>query len=163
LLPISASVRMYSMIERKPIEPAAWGTDLEWYHETRLSPAVQVGDLLFVAGCTGSSAIAEGPRAQMRRAYEEVGEVLHAAGASWDDVVSMTSYAVDFRHIDAMTEIHREIVTKEPFPAWTAVGVTELYGPKDIVEVSVIALVPQDEATIHVAGLRDAAQESTNR
>jgi enamine deaminase RidA (YjgF/YER057c/UK114 family) len=152
------------MIERRAIEPAAWGTGLEWYREHRLSPAVQVGDLLFVAGCTGSEATADGPQAQMRRAYEEVGEVLHAAGASWDDVVSMTSYNVDFRqHIDAMTEIHREFVTKEPFPAWTAVGVTELYGPEDIVEVSVIALVPQDAATVHVAGLRDAAQEPTSR
>jgi enamine deaminase RidA (YjgF/YER057c/UK114 family) len=155
---------MSSMIERKAIEPAVWGTDLEWYQETRLSPAVQVGDLLFVAGCTGSSAIAGGPRAQMRRAYEEVGEVLHAAGASWDDVVSMTSYNVDFRqHIEAMTEVHREFVTKEPFPAWTAVGVTELYGPEDIVEVSVIALVPQNAATTPVEGRRDSVQEFISR
>jgi enamine deaminase RidA (YjgF/YER057c/UK114 family) len=70
------------MDERRAIEPAAWGRELEWYRETRLSPAVQVGDLLFVAGCTGASAAADGPRAQMRRAYEEIGEVLVAAGAS---------------------------------------------------------------------------------
>jgi enamine deaminase RidA (YjgF/YER057c/UK114 family) len=136
---------MYPMTERKAVAPATWGTDLEWYREYRLSPAVQVGDLLLVAGCTGSGAVADGPLAQMRRAYEEVGEVLHAAGASWDDVVSMTSYQVDFRrHIDAMTKIHKEFVTKEPFPAWTAVGVTDLYGPEDIVEISVIAVLPRD-------------------
>jgi enamine deaminase RidA (YjgF/YER057c/UK114 family) len=138
---------MSSMVERRAIEPAAWGTELEWYRQTRLSPAVRVGDLLFVAGCTGSEAIPDGPRAQMRRAYEEIGEVLHAAGASWDDVVSMNSYHVEFRRdIDAMTEIHKGFVTREPFPAWTAVGVTELYEPGAVVEISVVALVPRGDA-----------------
>ena len=104
------------MSERRAIEPDAWGEDLEWYRKTRLSPAVQVDHLLFVAGCTGSSA--DSPEDQMRLAYEEVGEVLEAAGASWNDVVSMTSYHVDFRRdIDLMTAIHREFVTTEPFPA----------------------------------------------
>jgi len=108
------------VIERRAIETDAWGADLEWFRETRLSPAVQVGDLLFVAGCTGATAAEDGPLAQMRRAYEEIGQVLDAAAASWDDVVAMTTYHVHFRRdIDAMTEIHREFVTKEPFPAWT--------------------------------------------
>jgi enamine deaminase RidA (YjgF/YER057c/UK114 family) len=130
------------MDERRAIEPTAWGSELGWYRETRLSPAVQVGDLLFVSGCTGASAAADGPRAQMRRAYEEIGEVLDAAGASWDDVVSMTTYHVHFRRdIEEMTEVHRTFVTKEPFPAWTAVGVTELYEPEAIVEIAVTALV----------------------
>jgi enamine deaminase RidA (YjgF/YER057c/UK114 family) len=133
-----------TVIERRAIEPAPWAADIEWFRETRLSPAVQVGDLLFVAGCTGAMAAADGPRAQMRRAYEEIGQVLDAAGASWDDVVSMPTYHVHFRRdIDAMTEIHREFVAKEPFPAWTAVGVTALYEPEAIVEISVDALVPR--------------------
>jgi enamine deaminase RidA (YjgF/YER057c/UK114 family) len=107
------------MGERKAVEPDTWGADLDWYRENRLSPAVQVGELLFVAGCTGESAGDE-PRDQMRRAYEEVGAVLGAAGASWNDVVSMTTYHVEFRRdIDAMIEIHRDFVTREPFPAWT--------------------------------------------
>ena len=126
---------------RRAIEPDSWGDDLEWYRKTRLSPAVQVDDLLFVAGCTGSSA--GSPEDQMRLAYEEVGEVLEAAGASWNDVVSMTSYHVNFRRdIDLMTEIHRGFVTTEPFPAWTAVGVTQLYSPDATVEISVTAVVP---------------------
>jgi enamine deaminase RidA (YjgF/YER057c/UK114 family) len=125
------------VIERRAIQPDAWGADLEWYRETRLSAAVQIGDLPSVAGCTGATAAEDGPRAQMRRAYEDIGQVLDAAGASWDDVVSMTTYHVHFRRdIDAMTEIHREFVTKEPFPAWTAGGVTALYEPAAIVEIS---------------------------
>ena len=133
------------MVDRETIEPASWGKDLEWFRQQRLSPAVRVGDLLFVSGCTGSEAAADGPRAQMRLAYTQVGEVLAAAGGSWSDVVSMTTYHVGFReHIDAMTEIHKEFVTNEPFPAWTAVGVTDLYDVEGIVEIAVIAVVRQD-------------------
>jgi len=79
----------------------------------------------------------------MHRAYEEIAEVLHAAGASWDDVVSMTTYHGHFRRdIQAMIEIHREFISEEAFPAWTAVGVTELYEPEAIVEISVVAARP---------------------
>ncbi len=110
---ISASLRMSPMGERKAIEPAEWREELRWYRETRLSPVLQMDDLLFVAGCTGAGAAAEGPRAEMRRAYEEISEVLDAAGASWDEVVSMTTYHVDFRRdIDAMIAIRREFVSR---------------------------------------------------
>jgi enamine deaminase RidA (YjgF/YER057c/UK114 family) len=58
----------------------------------------------------------------------------------------MTTYHVHFRRdIEEMTEVHREFVTKEPFPAWTAVGVTELYEPEAIVEIAVTALVSRHE------------------
>lgn len=137
------------MSERRAIAPPTWAADLAWYRETRLSPAVQVGDLLFVAGCTGISAVGDGARAMMRQAYVEIGEVLEAAGASWDDVVSMTTYHVEFRRdIDVMTEVHREFVTMEPFPAWTAVGVNQLYEPEAIVEIAVTAVLRRaDDAT----------------
>ena len=78
----------------------------------------------------------------MRQAYVEVGQVLEAAGASWDDVVSMNTYHVEFRRdIDVMVEVHREFVTREPFPAWTAVGVNQLYEPEAIVEIAVTGVI----------------------
>jgi enamine deaminase RidA (YjgF/YER057c/UK114 family) len=129
---------------RKAIEPTSWAAHLPWFREVGVSPAVQVGELLFVAGCSGTSAAADGPRAMMRQAYREIGEVLEAAGASWDDVVSMTTYHVEFRRdIDVMVEVHREFVTTEPFPAWTAVGVNQLYEPEATVEISVTAAIGQ--------------------
>ena len=58
----------------------------------------------------------------------------------------MTTFHVDMReHIHDVLEIHREFVTKQPFPAWTAVGVIELYQLDAILEVSVIARVPADQ------------------
>jgi enamine deaminase RidA (YjgF/YER057c/UK114 family) len=126
----------------KPIEPRSW-PDLNWYAETGFSPGVRFGDLVFVSGCSGADRYPDDPQAQVRQAYSYVGEVLAAAGSSWDDVVSMTTYHLDMReHIDDVLEVHREFVTKQPFPAWTAVGVTELYQPDAILEVSVIGRVP---------------------
>jgi enamine deaminase RidA (YjgF/YER057c/UK114 family) len=127
------------------VAPSSW-TDLDWYAETRLSPAVRLGDLLFVSGCSGADLYPDDPQAQIRQAYRYVGEVLVAGGSSWDDVVSITTYHVDMqRHIDDVLEIHREFVTKQPYPAWSGLGVTELFQPAAILEVSVIARVlPQD-------------------
>lgn len=53
--------------------------------------------------------ISKDSRAQIRLAYPYVAEVLEAAGASWDGVVSVTTYHVDMRsHIDDVLEIHRD-------------------------------------------------------
>jgi enamine deaminase RidA (YjgF/YER057c/UK114 family) len=125
------------------VAPSSW-VDLDWYAQTRFSPAVRVGDLLFVSGCSGASLYPDNSRDQIRQAYRYVGEVLAAGGASWDDVVSITTCHVDLRaHIDDVQEIHREFVTAQPYPAWTALGVTELYEPEAILEVSVIARLPR--------------------
>jgi enamine deaminase RidA (YjgF/YER057c/UK114 family) len=118
---------------------------LDWFEEKRLSPAVRVGDLLFVSECTGADLYPEDARAQIQQAYRYVGEVLAAGGTSWDDVVSMTTCHVNLRaHIDDVLKIHREFVTSHPYPAWTGFGVTELYEPEAILEVSVVARVPPD-------------------
>ena len=109
---------------------------------TRLIEAVRAGDLVFVSGCTGANQHPNDSRAQIRLAYQYVAEVLEAADASWDDVVSITTYHLDMqRYIDDVLEIHREFVKTEPYPTWTAVGVTELYEPEAIFEVSAIARV----------------------
>lgn len=131
-------------MEPEAIEPTSW-PDLDWYAETGLSPGVRVGDLVFVSGCSGADRYPDDPRAQVRQAYRYVDDVLAAAGSSWDDVVSVTTYHVEMqRHIDDVVAIHREFVTKPPFPAWTGVGVTELLQRDAILEVSVIARVRPD-------------------
>ena len=121
------------------IMPGSW-RDLDWYAGTRLSPGLRAGDLVFVSGCTGANQYPNDPRAQIRLAYQYVAEVLEASGAGWDDVVSITTYHVHMRrYIDDVLEIHHEFVKREPYPTWTAVGVSELYEPEAIFEVSAIA------------------------
>ena len=134
------------MGEWKAIEPAGVGRGAPVVSGDAPVPGGPGGRVCCSSpGARGADAITDGPQAQMRRAYEEVGEVLAAAGASWDDVVSMNTYHVDFRRdIDAMIEVSTaSSVSKEPFPAWTAVGVTQLFEPEAIVEILVTAVVPR--------------------
>ena len=56
------------------------------------------------------------------------------------DVVEMTSYHIGLReHIETLFAVHREFVA-EPYPAWTAVGVTELLSKDAVLEIAVKAV-----------------------
>jgi hypothetical protein len=50
------------------VAPSSWA-DLDWYAETRLSPAVRLGDLPFVSGCSRTDLYPDDPKAQIRQAY----------------------------------------------------------------------------------------------
>ena len=76
---------------------------------------------------------------QMRQAFTLVGECLKAADSSWSEVVEMTTYVVGLReHGATMIEIAGEFLSV-PFPAWTAVGVAELWEEGAMFEVRVTA------------------------
>jgi enamine deaminase RidA (YjgF/YER057c/UK114 family) len=56
-------------------------------------------------------------------------------------VVEIHSYHVGYRaHADVVLQVAAEFLD-DPYPAWTAVGVTELFEPEALVEVSCVAVV----------------------
>jgi enamine deaminase RidA (YjgF/YER057c/UK114 family) len=64
---------------------------------------------------------------------------LAEAGLSFDDVVEMTTYHVDLRkHLEAFIKVKDEHVST-PYPAWTAIGVSELITEGTLVEIRIIA------------------------
>ena len=104
------------------------------------SPAVRVGDLLFVSGQvprdvhTGEL-LGHDIRAQSRGVLGNLRRVLEAAGANLDDVVSVTVYLSDPEDWEAFNEVYRETFTP-PYPARAVVGA----GLRGIlVEVSAVA------------------------
>ena len=61
------------------------------------------------------------------------------AGSSMDNVIEMTTYHVGLQeHIGTFMKVKDKYV-KEPYPAWTAIGITELAIPGGLVEIRVIA------------------------
>lgn len=107
------------------------------------TPAVRAGNLIFISGQTprdpvsgevGNPEIA----VQARRTLFNLKAVLAAAGASFDDVCSVTVYLADEGHWAAFNEVYKEFF-KPPYPTRTAVG-CQLRGI--LVEVSAIAMVP---------------------
>jgi len=107
------------------------------------SPAVRAGQLLFVSGqvaldpATGNM-VEGGIAEQTRRALDNIGELLLAAGRSFGDVVRTTVFLADMNDFAAMNEVYGEYFT-EPYPARATVQVARL--PKDArVEIDVIAI-----------------------
>jgi 2-iminobutanoate/2-iminopropanoate deaminase len=106
------------------------------------SQAVRAGNLLFVSGqvpidpATGNLVPGD-IAAQTRRVFQNIGEILKAAGASFDGVVRTTVYLMDMNDFAAMNEVYATFFTA-PAPARATVQVARL--PKDArVEIDVIA------------------------
>lgn len=112
-----------------------------FYDQFHFSPAVRVGRTIYASGQVGSGPdgkLDPDPAAQISQAFENVRSVLKEAGASFTDVVEMTSFHVGLdEHIGVFMQV-KDGFLGEPYPAWTAVGVAELaFGA--LVEIKVTA------------------------
>ncbi|MDH6195758.1 enamine deaminase RidA (YjgF/YER057c/UK114 family) [Mycobacterium frederiksbergense] len=118
----------------------------EWmrpmYDAHHFAPAVIDGDHLRCSGMMGirpDMTVPAEPRAQFTLAFENLRGLLAEAGLTFANVTDMTSYHVGLRqHVQMFGEVKDEFVAA-PYPAWTAVGVTELAMPGALVEIQIIA------------------------
>jgi len=104
--------------------------------------AVIAGDTIYLSGVVAGPAPGESDLAPgYERAFAHIAATLARAGASWDDVVDITTFHTDLAaHIDGFAAVKNRHV-KAPFPAWTAIGVSRLYEPTAVVEIKVVARV----------------------
>ena len=113
-----------------------------YYDQYHFSPAVKDGDRLYCSGVIGvgpDGKAPEDPEAQFTQAFESLQSVLTTAGASFSDVCEMTTFHVGLRaHLTTFMKV-KDRYMKAPYPAWTAIGVSELAFPGGLVEVKVIA------------------------
>jgi 2-iminobutanoate/2-iminopropanoate deaminase len=106
------------------------------------SQAIRAGSLLFVSGQIpldpATGALVEGDLAtQTHRVFQNLGEILTAAGATFDDVVRTTVYLADMNDFPAMNEVYATYF-RSPAPARATVQAARL--PKDArVEIDLIA------------------------
>ena len=106
------------------------------------SHVVHVNGLLLLSGVTGTKpdgSVASEPREQFEDAFEHLRLYLAAAGADVQDVAELTSYHVGLRaHLDTFTSV-KDRHLGHPYPAWSAIGVTELITAGALVELRVVA------------------------
>jgi 2-iminobutanoate/2-iminopropanoate deaminase len=106
------------------------------------SPAVRVGQLLFISGQVpidpSSGDMVQGDiRAETRRVMDNIGGLLEAAGLDFSGVVRTTVFLADMNDFAAMNEVYGAYF-KQPYPARATVQVARL--PKDArVEIDAIA------------------------
>ena len=88
-----------------------------------LSPAVQVGDRLYISGLLGSTPDNKGDaKAQTTATLERVDAVLKAAGYDWSNIVDGLVYITDMSKFQDMNAAYRERFPKDP-PARATIGV----------------------------------------
>jgi len=113
------------------------------YERFHFAPAVRAGGLLRCSGQLGTDerfvvASAE-PEAQFVQAFENVKSVLAAAKLDFSDVVEMTTFHVGLRQHLATFLAVKDRYFSAPWPAWTAIGISELAAPGALVEIRVTA------------------------
>jgi len=124
---------------RKMFVPPEFSTVPDQWH---FAPVLDTGEFVFVSGITGVRAdrsVSDDPEAQFRDTFRFLAKHLETAGLAFGHVVEMTTYHVGLRqHLKTFQLVKDEFITT-PYPAWTAIGVSELITPGTLVEIRVIA------------------------
>jgi enamine deaminase RidA (YjgF/YER057c/UK114 family) len=117
--------------------------DSKFLHDNyHFSQAVRSGEFLLCSGQIGTGADGKVPAdltEEFTSAWTKVGNVLKAAGVDFSDVLEYTTYHVGLQSTMGTFMKVRDKFLKEPWPAWTAIGITELAAPGAHVEIRVIA------------------------
>jgi enamine deaminase RidA (YjgF/YER057c/UK114 family) len=117
-------------------DPSMARLEEEW----GFADAIVVGDTIYVSGVVAG--IREGEsdlKLGYERAFERIGATLKRAGATWDDVVDITSFHTDLTtQMPAMVAVKNRYV-KPPFPAWTAIQVSRLIPNNGLTEIKIVA------------------------
>jgi enamine deaminase RidA (YjgF/YER057c/UK114 family) len=122
--------------------PAGVGEQMrDNYH---YSQGVQVGDMIYVTGQGGwdeAFDISADVHEQVRRAFANIANVLAEAGASWPNVIDITSYHVELDDsvLGTMVEELRSHCPNHQ-PLWTVIGVASLALPAMKVEITANAV-----------------------
>lgn len=117
-------------------------SDRQAYEGFHFAPAVKAGGLIICSGQIGvgpDGAIPESPEDEFRNAWNAVGRILGEASLGYEDIVEFTTFHVGLQaHLPTFMKVKDEFVS-EPWPAWTAIGITELAVPGARVEIRVVA------------------------
>jgi enamine deaminase RidA (YjgF/YER057c/UK114 family) len=108
--------------------------------ENGFADAVVIGNDIILSGAVTEMKDDDADlEAAYTRTFAAIGKTLERAGASWDDVIEISSF-----HTDIGSQVEPYVAAKKafvqlPHPAWTAIGTTGLVGGKGVSETRVWA------------------------
>lgn len=123
--------------DRQVIHPAAWIKSANPY-----SYGIKTGSTLFMAGLVSrngkDNSVVEGDlTTQAKTVLDNAGEILSAAGMTFDNVVSSRVYITDNTRFQEMNKVYTTYFTKQP-PARATV-IAPLMGPQYQIEITLTA------------------------
>jgi enamine deaminase RidA (YjgF/YER057c/UK114 family) len=133
-------------MSRKNIQPEALAAPVRGAH-TLYSHVVSVEGkrLVFVAGQTGrhpaTGEVGKDVREQTRNTLERIKVILAAAGTSLDNVLSAMTHLTRVQDLAAYNEEYAKYFPTDK-PARTTVTVATLNSPELLIEITVIACIP---------------------
>ena len=118
-----------------------------WPERYTYSPALRVGNLLFISGTTATDEngqiVAPGDIVgQTRYIYEKFAELLAAASAGLEHIVETTEYITTTENYRGTADLRRAIF-KPPYPTATGVIVAGLLRKGALIEISAVAVLPE--------------------
>lgn len=100
--------------------------------------AVKIGNTIYVSGAVGWGKMADA----LKLVYDEIDKTLKNYNATFSNVVKENLYSTELDSVIKFKDVRREYY-KNDFPAATWVEVKRLYDPALVVEVEVIAVLPE--------------------
>jgi reactive intermediate/imine deaminase len=103
------------------------------------------GALLFVSGQVAldrnGNLVGEGDMArQAEQVFDNLRTALEANGASFGDVVKITTFVTDMSALQVVRDVRKRYLTDPP-PASTTVEVAALFRPEALIEVEAVAAI----------------------
>jgi len=130
------------VIGQRPPNPNATGPA----RPATLSPAIRVGNILWVSGQLGlaprdSTGAANGITEQTTRSLQNTKRLVEEAGSTMDLGVKCTVFLTDMTEFQAMNEAYVKVFTKDP-PTRSTVAVSALANPAAKVEIECLFAMP---------------------
>ena len=122
----SASLHAQSLPTKRVIQPPDYKPT-----PSPLSPAILVGNTLYMSGATGGDPVtgklvSGGFEAEFRQVMMNLQLLLKSADMDLTHVVTVTAYLADMSDYVRFNELYREYFTAQPLPTRSTVAVKEL-------------------------------------
>jgi enamine deaminase RidA (YjgF/YER057c/UK114 family) len=119
--------------ERSELRLGPWEDDIGYRQ------AVRVGNTVYISGSVGAAPMQDG----IKQAYESLAKSLRHFGLGFEHVVKETVYTTDLDALKACKEL-RKPYYKTTYPAATWVQVSRLFEPNYVIEIEVVAIIPEE-------------------
>lgn len=113
-----------------------------YFNDWHFSSIIESDGTVYLSGVTAArkdKPISQHPEEQFHDAFYKLGVYLEAAGLTYENILEMTTFHIDLKkHIDLFSKVKDRYI-KAPYPAWTAIGVSEFIPENALVEMRIVA------------------------
>ena len=120
---------------------------------TQVVEATTPGRIVYIAGQLGldlDNKIVGGPgdfRAQAEQTFVNLKNALAAVGAGFEHVLKLNNYLIDMAHLPIFRDVRDRYIDAAAPPASTTIAISNLARPGALLEVELVAVVPDKAKT----------------